>query len=272
MLFVPNKRKKARKELLEGLQMARKVYAYRHDVMLEKDRDALHNVIDRMEILAGLGIDPYARPAGGPYPPIFGDVVDPTVTPDPYLPDSALAMLTARGWSDSDGDGVLDRDGRAFRFTLLTQAGNQRRESAAEIIQARYAGIGVDMQIRLVDFNTLLGLMFEERDFEAVLMGWQVALEPDYLVGFFWPPDHPFNITGHASPDLDEIIPLAESASTARDAAPYWRAAAKIIANDRPYAFLWFFDDAVAVNQRIQNTRIDTYGLYQNLYQWRVSN
>ena len=235
-------------------------------------RLALSLAIDRSEILAGLGIDPYARPAGGPYPPIFGDVVDPTVTPDPYLPDSAGTILTAQGWSDSDGDGVLDRDGHSFRFTLLTQAGNQRRESAAEIIQARYADIGIDMQIRLVDFNSLLGLMFEERDFEAVLMGWQVALEPDYLVGFFWPPDHPFNITGYANPKLDEIIPLAQAAATAGLAAPHWRAAAKVISLDRPYAFLWYFDDAVAVNQRIQNTRIDTYGLYQNLYQWRVRN
>jgi len=52
MLFVPNKRKKVRKELLEGLQMARKVYAYRHDVMVEKDRAGLENVIGRMEELA----------------------------------------------------------------------------------------------------------------------------------------------------------------------------------------------------------------------------
>ncbi|KPK62092.1 MAG: hypothetical protein AMS21_08190, partial [Gemmatimonas sp. SG8_38_2] len=60
------------------------------------------------------------------------------------------------------------------------------------------------------------------------------------------------------------------SAATSEDAAPHWRAAAKVIANDRPYAFLWFFDDAVAVNRRVRDTRIDTYGLYQNLYQWTV--
>ena len=238
----------------------------------EDIRLALSLAIDREAILDGLGIAQHARPAAGPYPPIFGDVVDPTLTADPYLPDSARAILAESGWSDNDGDGVLDRDGRAFRFTLLTQAGNQRRSSAAEIIQALYADIGIDMQIRLLDFNTLLGLMFEERDFEAVLMGWQVALEPNYLVGFFWPADHPFNTTGYSSPELDEIIPLAESAATSEDAAPHWRAAAKVIANDRPYAFLWFFDDAVAVNQRIRDTRIDTYGLYQNLYQWSVKN
>jgi peptide/nickel transport system substrate-binding protein len=233
-------------------------------------RRALSLAIDRGAILEGLEIADYARPAAGPYPPIFRRLADPELRPDPYLPDSARAILAARGWSDSDGDGTLDRDGRPFRFTLLTQSGNPRRSSAAEIIQKQYADVGVRVDVRLLEFNTLLGLVFEERDFQAVLLGWQVALEPDYLVGHFWPSDHPFNITGYASAELDSLIPLARAAATSEQAAPYWRAAARVIARDRPYAFLWFFDDAVAVNERVRDTRIDTYGLYQNLQQWRL--
>lgn len=233
-------------------------------------RRALSLAIDRQAILDGLGIDRFARPAAGPYAPIFRDLVDPSVVPDPYLPDSAAALLAKSGWRDSDGDGVLDRNGRSFRFTLLTQADNERRTAAAEVIQARYAGLGVDVTVRALDLNTLLSLMFDERDFEAVLMGWQVALEPSYLGAFFWPPDHPFNFTGYASAALDSLIPLAQSAATASAAAPHWRAAARLIAEDRPYAFLWYFDDAVAVNRRLKNTRIDTYGLFQNVDGWRI--
>jgi peptide/nickel transport system substrate-binding protein len=233
-------------------------------------RLALSLAIDRQASIEGLGLAGYARPAVGPYPSIFQTLVDPSIQADPHLPDSSIAILAGRGWRDSDGDGVLDRDGQPFRFTLLTQAGNQRRESAAEIVQAQYADVGIDMEIRLVDFNTLLGLMFEERDFQAVLMGWQVGLEPDYLVGFFWPPDHPYNITGFSSAALDSLITLAQDAGTREEATPMWRAAASVITAEHPYAFLWFFDDAVAVSQRVTGTRIDTYGLYQNLYQWRL--
>lgn len=231
-------------------------------------RRALSLAIDRRAILAGLGIEQFARPAAGPYPPIFRRVFDPTLEPDPYLPDSARAILAAKGWRDSDGDGVLDRGGRPFRFTLLTQAGNGRRSAAAEIIQSQYASVGIDMSISLVEFSALLDLMFEQRDFQAVLLGWQVALEPDYLVGQFWPPDHPFNITGYSSAALDSLIPLAQAAASADEAAGYWRAAARAIADERPYAFLWFFDDAVAMSERIKGTRIDTYGVYQNLHEW----
>lgn len=233
-------------------------------------RSALSHAIDREAILTGLGIAEHARPAGGPYPPIFTGLSDAAVKPDPYMPDSASSILAGLGWSDRDGDGVLERDGQPFRFTLLTQDGNQRREQAAELIQAQLADIGVDATISLVEFNTLLGTMFESRDFEAVLMGWQVGLDPGYLVGQFWPPDHPLNVMGYASATLDSIIPLAQRAATAQEAAPYWKAAARTIARDRPYAFLWFFDDLVVLNESVGNTRIDTYGMFQNLHEWTI--
>ncbi len=233
-------------------------------------RLALSLAIDRTEVLEGLEISAHAQPAAGPYPPIFSRVNDGSVVPDAYNPDSARAILAARGWRDSDGDGVLDRGGRPFRFTLLTQADNDRRTGAAELIQAQYRRIGIDMQVQPVEFNTLLGQVFEERDYEAVLLGWQVALEPDYLVGRFWPPDHPFNITGYGNTVLDSLIPLAQSAATAEQAAPHWREAARLIARDRPYAFLWYFDDLMVVSERVKGTRIDTYGRYQNLHQWRL--
>ncbi len=233
-------------------------------------RRALSLAIDREAILAGLRIADHARLAGGPYPPIFTGLSDPAVKPDPFLPDSASNILAGLGWSDGDGDGVLERDGQPFRFTLLTNNGNQRREQAAEMIQAQLADIGVDVTISLVELNTLLGTMFETRDFEAVLMGWQVGLDPGYLVGQFWPPDHVLNVMGYASAALDTIIPLAQTASTAEEAAPHWRAAARRIAHDRPYAFLWFFDDLIVLNQRVGNTRIDTYGMFQNLHEWTI--
>jgi peptide/nickel transport system substrate-binding protein len=233
-------------------------------------RQALSLAMDRGAILAGLGIDDHARPAAGPYPPIFGAVADPVLRPDPHLPDSARAILAAHGWRDRDEDGLLDRGGIPFRFTLLAAAGNQRRAAAAKIIQAQYAEVGIDMRIRHVEFNALLDAVFERRDFEAVMLGWQIPLEHDYLIGHFWPSDHPINMTGYASAALDSIIPMAEVAATEEEAVLHWKAAARVIVEDQPFAFLWYFDDVLIVDRRVTGLQVDTYGLYQNLHEWRV--
>jgi peptide/nickel transport system substrate-binding protein len=233
-------------------------------------RLALSLAIDRDEVLAGLAIAPYAQPAAGPYPPIFRMLVDATLEPDPFLPDSARALLAAAGWSDSDGDGVLDRDGQPFEFTLLTQAGNERRTSAAQVVQAQLAAVGIDMQVQALDFGALLDILFATREFDAVLLGWQVGLEPDYVVGLFWPSDHTFNITGYASEAVDVAIDRAMSAASSSEAAAEWKAVARASADDHPYAFLWYFSELVGVNNRVQDTRINTYGVYQNLHRWRV--
>ncbi len=233
-------------------------------------RRALSYAIDRVAILQGLGIQDYAEPAAGPYPPIFRDLAAPETSFDPYLPDSAQAILDAKGWRDSDGDGFRESEGVRLAFTLLTQAGEQRRVSAAEIIQAQLRQIGVEIEVKQIEFNALLDIMFEQRDFEAVLLGWQVGLEPDYLVGLFWPSDHPFNITGYKSAALDSLIPLALSAATRPVATARWRAISETIARDRPYAFLWFFDELAVASRRLQGLRIDTYGVFQNLHEWRL--
>jgi peptide/nickel transport system substrate-binding protein len=230
-------------------------------------RRAISYAIDREGILAGQGITDYASPAAGPYPPIFPDLADPSVQPDAHLPDSARAILSSKGWRDSDGDGVLDKDGRPFHFTLVTEAG--RRSDAATIIQSQLAGIGIDVELRLLEHGTLIDRVFVEPDFQAALVGWAVTLDPEYLVQQF-ARDAYYNVTDYTSVAVDSLIPLARSAASLADAAPYWRAVGATVARDRPYAFLWFYTEVAALSDRVRDTRIDIYSVFQNLHQWRI--
>jgi len=43
-----------------------------------------------------------------------------------YDPEKAKAELAALGWTDSDGDGVLDKDGESATFIFLTYSREQR--------------------------------------------------------------------------------------------------------------------------------------------------
>ncbi|UCF18496.1 MAG: hypothetical protein JSU87_11155 [Gemmatimonadota bacterium] len=236
-------------------------------------RRALSLAIDRQGILDGLQVADFAVPAAGPWPPIFAQAAAESLEPDPYLPDTARAIFASRGWRDTDDDGILDRNGRPFRFTLVTSPGSGLlRSSAAEIIQAHLARVGIDVELRLLERSALNDLVYFDRtrQFQAALVGWSSSLDGTHVRDQFWPPDAQYNVTGYISAALDTLIPQALASTTRDQAARYWSEAAKVIATDRPLAFLWFYGEAVALTNRVRNTKIDTYSVYQNLHQWTL--
>jgi len=77
----------------------------------------------------------------------------------PYDPDEALALLAELGWEDTDGDGVLDKDGEPMNFQLeLWNMGNMPEYGEAIAIQWKEIGIGVELQT--VEFGTWIEDLF----------------------------------------------------------------------------------------------------------------
>ena len=116
-------------------------------------RRALTLAIDRKTIVDTL-LGPYGRVADSP---ILTSVWahDPAVHPWPYDPAEARRILAAKGWKDTDGDGVLDKDGKPFAFELITNTGNQARTDATVMIQDQLKKVGIRATPRQVEFNTL---------------------------------------------------------------------------------------------------------------------
>jgi peptide/nickel transport system substrate-binding protein len=117
-------------------------------------RRALTFAIDRQDLFEFLGIPETLKPVD--ILPTKWALRNGTL-PDglPSQRDSATALLDAAGWVDSDGDGVRDRDGIPFRFSLLVSAGDgpwfpdHRRE--AVLIQSNLREVGIDVEILSVD-------------------------------------------------------------------------------------------------------------------------
>lgn len=232
-------------------------------------RAALSLAIDRATILAALDMTEFAEPAHGPYGSLFPELTTSAPGGSAHDPDRARQLLEDAGWVDTDGDGVVERDGTALRFELATEAGNDRREAAAQIIQAQLAEIGVAAEVRTQEFGSLLDRVIQ-RDYEAALMGWQVGLDPD--IAFFWyDASSPFNVVGFDNSSVRMWIDSARAQATATAALPHWRRAADAIAADYPYAFLWFFDLLVGVGPRIDGIEEDVMGFAHGLQDWGLA-
>lgn len=140
----------------------------------ERVRQALAFAIDRQELVDGvlLGL---GETIATPYKP--GTYwVNEKLKPRPYNVEKAKALLAEAGWKDSDGDGILDKDGKPFKFTILTNNGNKQRADTATIIQHRLKKVGINIDVRLVEWSAFIENFINKRNFEAVLLGWSLSL------------------------------------------------------------------------------------------------
>jgi peptide/nickel transport system substrate-binding protein len=89
--------------------------------------------------------------------------------PPPHDPAKALALLASIGLTDRNGDGTLeDAQGRAARFTLLTQRGRTALERGAAVIRDELAKIGFVIDVVGLDSAAIIQKFVSGHDYDAV--------------------------------------------------------------------------------------------------------
>ena len=89
--------------------------------------------------------------------------------------EKAKSYLKEAGWSDSDGDGVLDKmiDGKLEKLSLTIHynQGNSIRKKISEALQANLKKLQIELIIKSIDFPTLLDKV-NQRDFDMIALAW----------------------------------------------------------------------------------------------------
>ena len=81
---------------------------------------------------------------------------------------AAQALLAEAGWTDSDGNGIVEKDGEPFAIEFLIDANAVTQEQASQVLQSQLKAIGIDMQISQQDPNYV----------------WETKSAGDYDMGF----------------------------------------------------------------------------------------
>lgn len=173
-------------------------------------RRAMMLALDREKFIANVAHG-LARRAVTSYHP---DLVwtDPTLEPLPYDPDEAQRLLDEAGWVDSDGDGVRDRDGRPFRFTLTIYTSTQAiNDQMAAWQQQSWAEIGVAAEIEKIEWQ-----QFRERrgahEYEAATYSLGFTPIPDQLELYHSTArEGGFNYVGLSDSEVDRLLELGRT-------------------------------------------------------------
>ncbi len=230
-------------------------------------RRALTMAMNRRQILrtvrAGLG-----SVATGPFGP-WHWAYDSAWRPIPYDPDSARALLAAAGWKDTDGDGVVDRNGRPFRFELLTNP-SQVRQDISVMLQSDLAKVGVDLVPRTREMASLgQAIQSPKRPFDAFLLTWtedMVIDDRDYFACDRR--DEPLQFSGYCDPALDAVMDSIPRALDRDRKRRLLRRYAEMVEEAQPYSFLFDEDGAVALRRSLRGVDVDVRGELRTAARW----
>lgn len=197
---------------------------------------------------------------------IFGPQMwcyNPDVKPLPYDPKESKRLLAEAGWTDTDGDGILDKDGKPFSFRLIYNTGNEQRKNIAEIVQRELKKLGIEVEIAQYDFT-----VFVERvknwDFEACVLGWNLDLDGDPYQ--LWHSSQRvkgrgFNFVSYFNPEVDRLIELQRSELDPARRKAHLCKIQQIIYDEQPYTFLVVPESATAMfNNEFRIRRVDKSG------------
>ena len=234
-------------------------------------RKALTIAINRQEIVEGF-LGEYGRQAVSPISPVFKWAFNDSLKPLPYDPELSRTLLRREGWTDHDGDGIIDRAGNKFEFDLYYDAGNDRREFAALIIQKNLEAVGIKVRVQSVETNVFYDNELK-KNYDAFISGIGVTLQIDPTSE--WNSDlkkNVYNDVSYQNSEVDKLIEKGKSYLNPMDAAQTWRKFQTIIYEDQPATFLFWRDEIVGYNQRIKNTRTSILGEIDKYWLWTINN
>ena len=227
-------------------------------------RIALSMCLDRAAIINNVYFGT-ARIITGPFTP-DQSAYDPDVPAIEYHPEEAARLLASIGWRDTNGDGVLDKDGRPLAIEVLLSAGNKTSNLQAQLFQDSLKKIGVRLDLARVDGATMISRALEG-DYAATFLAWGLDLDPDpfsYFHSSQFPPNG-MNIVYYANPEADRLMEQAREELDPDARIELYHQLHRVLAADQPYA--WTVQPSLkwAVNKRIQGVR-ESNGL--GLFLW----
>lgn len=188
----------------------------------------------------------------------------------PFDPVAAQALLEKAGWKDTDGDGILDKDGKKFQFTFLYPSASKTAERIAPILKEDLKKVGIEMEIDRIEWAAFLGKIMKH-EFEATSLGWSGDFEDDpYQV---WhssqAADKGSNFISFKNPEADRLIERARVEFDADKRNAIYHQFDKILYDEQPYTFLFASDTLEVVSKKFSNVKVHKMGTY--FKEWKVA-
>ena len=201
-------------------------------------RQAINYCIDR-EGYADVVYQGFATPCYGIYPDnlAFGGTDGLNLTVDSYDADKAKEILADTGYQDTDGDGILDKDGVNLSFKVLTYSYNDNCIQLADMLQAELSQIGIELSIETQD---VLDDPLASGDFDLAILNYAMAPigTPSYFINMLFTTGASNNYGGYSNEKVDALAAEIGTTSDNDKVVSLTRELEQQVLDDMPFAFV----------------------------------
>jgi len=186
-----------------------------------------------------------------------------------YSPENAKSIFTRLGWTDTNGDGYIDKNSTNLEFKLMTNIGSQVREDALVIIQEMLKKVGVKVVPHRLEWSVYVEKLVA-RDYDAVLIGMMSATKVDVFPVWhssMCGPDG-FNLSCYKNNKIDELITATRTIVDRQAAIPLWYQLQDIIVDEQPATFLWIPERLVGLDSRLGGYKFSPVSTFFNISEW----
>ena len=204
-----------------------------------KVRRGMLHAIDRPYIIETV-LNGYGTPADAGISPAMQYYYNSDVPRYEYDPERAARLFAEAGWEDSDGDGVLDKNGTPFSFLFeVGIQGNLVR--IGQIVQQQLREAGIDARFETLEWNTMIQKNVIRRDYDMILNWWRYPADPDLLPYFHSSTAGTgYNIPGYRDSRLDELLEAGSTIADPEERRGIYLELQNYMAETLPYLFLWY--------------------------------
>ncbi len=230
-------------------------------------RLAMTYMVDRESVIKYLLKGTGMIPTGPFY--VYGRQNDPSIKPWPYDLDKSRKLLEEAGWVDTDGDGIRDKDGVAFRFKYMIVSGASLHEQMVKLVKDSAAQIGIEVEADPYEWSVFTDKL-RDRQFQAVNLAWGGSIETDpYQI---WhssqAKDHGSNYVGFENSEADALIEEARRTLDEEDRNKLYHRFHQILHEEQPYTFIYSRPSQRFLDRRFENVIIHKLGL--DYHEWYV--
>ena len=216
-----------------------------------KVRKALSMLLNKKQLVENLLLG-YAHPLHGPLLPLHFAYDDTFEVYEENLPAARNLLLES-------GNGSLE-------LKMIVNAGNVVRENAALLFKEQAEKIGVDVTVKLLEWEAFLAA-YREGEYDLVALGRGADADPD--LSFHWHSESAGNTIGYTNDQVDQLLEKGAETVDRDSRTAIYQEAQQLIVDDAPMIWLYAREAVHAISKDLENFQPHPEMLFYNVHEWQ---